>query len=118
MDLREIKALLESSPVALATTMADGRPNIIGVAFVRVVGEAEIVVTDNYMSQTVKDILANNNVCLLVWNSDLKGYKIVGEAVYHTHGPWLTYVKEMPENKGLPAKGAILITVQKIIPSI
>ncbi|MEI6528717.1 MAG: pyridoxamine 5'-phosphate oxidase family protein [bacterium] len=117
MISNDIKTLIESNPVALATVMSDGKPNVIGVAFVKVVGDDEILITDNYMNQTVKDILNNKNVCLLVWNSDLKGYKVVGEASYYSEGQWSDYVKAMKENIGLPAKGAIVVKVAKIIVS-
>ena len=115
MELKNIKNIIENNPVSFSTVMPDGKPNAIGVACVKVVSEAELVVTDNYMNQTPKDILTNKNVCLLVWNSELKGYKIIGQAEYFTNGKWLDYVKKMSENSGLPAKGAILVKIEKII---
>jgi predicted pyridoxine 5'-phosphate oxidase superfamily flavin-nucleotide-binding protein len=117
MDLLEIKNLIEKNPVALATVMEDNKPNVIGVAGVKVVLENRILITDNYMNQTVKDILNNKNVCLEVWDKDLKGYKLIGDAEYFTVGEWKKIIEEMPENKGLPAKGAILVNVSKIIES-
>jgi len=53
----------------------------------------------------------------MVWDSNLCGHKIIGQAEYYTSGPWKDYVERMEENKGLPAKGAILIKVSKIIKS-
>jgi hypothetical protein len=69
------------------------------------------------MNRTKDDIIKNNNVCLVVWDSDFKGYKIIGKAEYFSSGDWIKYVKELKENEGLPAKGAILVKVEKIIPS-
>ena len=118
MNLSEIKNLIENNPVAFATVTGGGNnPNVIGVAFVKVVSDNEILITDNYMNQTKNDILVNKNVCLLVWGTDLKGYKIIGEAEYFIEGKWKEYVEAMKENEGLPAKGAILVTVSKIIVS-
>lgn len=117
MNLSEIKQLLENNPVALATITIGNKPNVIGVAFVKVVSLSEIVITDNYMNQTKKDIIENNNVCLIVWNENMKGYKVVGKAEYFTEGKWKNYVEEMKENEGFLAKGAILVKVEKIIPS-
>ncbi|MDD5251747.1 MAG: pyridoxamine 5'-phosphate oxidase family protein [Patescibacteria group bacterium] len=115
--LKEIQALIESNPVALATVTAENKPNVIGVAFVKVVSENQVLVTDNYMNQTLKDLAGNNNVCLLVWDKELKGCKLIGQAEYHADGEWKKFVEQMEDNKGLPAKGAILISVSKIIPS-
>jgi len=117
MDLQEIKDLIEKNPVAFATVMDNNKPNVIGVAFVKVVSDNQLLVTDNYMNQTIKDVKNNKNVCLIVWDKNMKGYKLVGEAEYHTDGEWKNFVKKLEENKGLPAKGAILIKILNIIPS-
>ncbi len=118
MTLSEIKNIIENNPVSLATVMDSGRPNILGVACVKVVSDTEIVITDNYMNQTLQDILNNKNVCLLVWDEDLKGYKMIGQAEYFSTGNWVDFVKGLSDNAGLPAKGAILVKVEKIIPSV
>jgi len=117
MNLLEIKNIIENNSVALSTIMKDGKPNAIGVAYVKVVSDMEIVITDNFMNQTSEDIQNNNNVCLLAWNNDMKGYKLIGQAEYLSSGKWLDFVKNMPENNGLSAKGAILVKISKIIPS-
>lgn len=101
----------------MATITGDNKLNVIGVAFVKVVSDNQILITDNYMNQTVKDINQNDNVCLIVWDKELVGYKIVGQAQYFTTGTWKEFVEKMEENMGLPVKGAILINVSKIIQS-
>jgi len=118
MDLFKIQKIIEKNPIAFSTVMKNNKPNVIGVAFVKVIDKDQILITDNYMNQTIEDILANNNVCLIVWDKNLKGYKIVGRAKYYTSGKWKKFVEEMKENKGLPAKGAIVVKVSKIIPSV
>jgi len=108
------KTLIESNPVAFATVDLSNKPNVIEVASVKVVSNNQVLVTDNYMEQTKNNIINNDNVCLAVWDKDWNGYKIVGTAEYLTDGKWKTYVEQMPDNKGLPAKGAVLITVSNI----
>ena len=117
MNLSEIKNLVENNPVALATITLENKPNVIGVASVKVVSENQVLITDNYMNQTIKDIENNKNVCLAVWDKNLKGIKLVGEAEYFTNGKWKEFVEQMQENKELPAKGAILVNAFKIIES-
>ena len=112
----EIKELIESEPAALATVMANGKPNVIGVAYIKVVGN-KLLITDNFMTQTIKDIKKNPAVAVIVWNEEMEGYKLVGRAEYFTNGRWVKKVKGLQRNKGLPAKGAILIKVSKIIKS-
>lgn len=80
MNLSEIKNLIEDNPVALSTITENNKPNVIGVIFVKVVSDSELLITDNYMNRTKDDIIKNNNVCLIVWDTDFKGYKIIGTA--------------------------------------
>jgi predicted pyridoxine 5'-phosphate oxidase superfamily flavin-nucleotide-binding protein len=117
VSLKEIKDLIENNAVAIATVTEENSPNVIGVAFVKVINDDSVLITDNYMNQTIKDIIGNKNVCLAVWNKDFKGYKLIGEAEYYTKGEWKDFVGGMKENEGLPAKGAILIKVSKILQS-
>lgn len=111
----KVKKLIESEAVAVATVMENGNPNIIGVACVKVVGKNQILITDNYMNQTVKDIQNNPRVALAVWNKKWEGYKLIGTAEYFDQGKWLDRVRVLPQNKDMPAKGAILVTVNRII---
>lgn len=110
----KIKKTIENNPVVVATTMKNDKPNAVAVAFVKVVDD-KIIITDNYMNQTVKDLKNNNYVCLLTWDKKWQGYKIIGQAEYFISGKWKKFTENMKENKGLPAKGAILVKVKKII---
>lgn len=115
---KEATKIIEENPVAFATvdpSSGTAKPNVIGVAYVKVVDKDKVLITDNYMKQTLENLKQNNNVCLAVWDKDWQGYKLIGTSEYQTEGKWFDYIKRMPENKGLPAKGAILITVSKII---
>ena len=111
----EIKKIIEENPLAFATVDCDGNPNVIGVAYVKVVSNNHILITDNYMKQTKENLEKNNNVCCAVWNKNWKGYKLVGKAEYFAIDKWKKFAEEMPENKGLPAKGAILVTISKLM---
>ena len=115
--LSQYKSLIEENTVVMATVMMDGKPNAICVGSVKVVGDDRLLITDNYMNQTVKDIQGINNVCLIIIDAEQNCRKFVGTAEYFTEGKWKLTVEQMPENKGYSAKGAILVTVSKIIES-
>jgi len=115
MITEEAKKIIEENPVAFATVSSDNKPNVIGVAYVKVVSENQVLITDNYMKQTEENLRHSNNVCLAVWDKNWNGYKLVGIAEYFTEGEWKEFVEKMPENKGLPAKGAILVKISKLI---
>ena len=69
------------------------------------------------MKKTKDDIEKNNNVCLVVWDAEEVGYKLIGTAEYFASGKWKEFVESLPENEEFPAKGAILITISKVIKS-
>jgi len=114
----DLKKLIEENAMAFATVGEDGNPHCIGVAFIKVVSDNQILITNNYMNQTIRNILRNPNVALAVWNKNWQenciGYLLKGKAEYFTSGEWYEKVKQMPENKNEPAKGAILVTITKI----
>jgi hypothetical protein len=109
----KIKKIIEENPVAFATSN-NNIPNVIAIAYIKVVSDNEILITDNYMNGSKENLLKNPNVCLAVWDRDWNGYKIIGTAQYLTNGKWFDHIKELPENKDCPAKGAILVSVTEI----
>ena len=110
----DIKKIIENNPIAFSTIDSTNKPNVIAVAYVKVVSNNQILITDNFMKQTKENLLLNNNVCLAVWDKDWNGYKISGIAEYFINGQWKKYIENMPENKGLPAKGAIMVNISKL----
>ena len=112
----KIQKVVEENPLAFATIRGK-RPYVIGVASCKVIGENKILITDNFMQSTVENIKKNDNIAIVAWNKKWEGYQFLGRAKYYNKGKWLNFVKLMEENKGLPAKGAILVKVSKIIKS-
>lgn len=66
------------------------------------------------MTQTIENIKHNNQVSLVVWNSKWKSCQLTGTAKYFTVGKWKNYIEKMKENEGLPAKGAIIVTLSSL----
>ncbi len=109
----DAKKIIEENPVALATINKEGNPHCIAVAFVKVKDD-KVIITNNYMTNTIKNINRNNNVSLAVWNKDWKGYQINGKAEYFEKGEWHDFVKAIEENKEEACRGAIVVEVNKI----
>lgn len=108
------KKLIEANPISLATIDESNRPHVIAVAYVKVISLNQILITNNFMIQTIKNIKHNNQVSLVVWDSKWKDCQLTGTAKYFTTGKWKNYVKKMKENEGLPAKGALIITLASL----
>ena len=114
---KQIDLLKRKTIVALATSDLNYKPRVIFVE-VNQVKDNLIIITDNEMKITKKNLLENNKVALLAFEEDYSYcLKILGKAKYYKNGKWLNYVKKLKENKGLPAKGAIVVKVEKIIES-
>jgi predicted pyridoxine 5'-phosphate oxidase superfamily flavin-nucleotide-binding protein len=113
----EQKQLIENNAVAVATVDESGNPHCIAVAAVKVISPNQVLITDNFMNQTPKNIQFNTKAAFAVWNKDWQkdcfGYEFIGTAEYFSDGQWLEMVKKLEENINLPAKGAILITIEK-----
>ena len=111
------KRLLESNTMAFGTSDLNGKPNVIAVASVKVVGVNKILITDNLFEKTKKNLLSNNKVSITVWSKDEKyGFQFKGAAEYLTAGKWKNIIDNMEENKGLSHKAAVLVTIKEIYP--
>lgn len=113
---KEIKKLIEGNAIALATVNVDNTPHCIAVGDVKVLNNKTLLVGDNYMNLTVKNIKKNKKVSLVAWDKNWEdncvGYEILGDANYYTEGEWINEVKKI--HQGFPAKGAIVVFVNGI----
>ncbi len=110
----KLKNMSENKGIALVSINEDGVPHLIAVAYAKVVDD-KIIITDNFMKTTNENIKRNPKVLLAVWNDEFEGYRIEGTAEYRNSGDWLDFVKNLKENKEMPAKGAIVVTPIKIV---
>lgn len=113
---KKLKTIIERNNIALATIDKNNKPNVVYVSCVKVFSKNQILITDNYMNKTKKNILDNKSCSLAVTDFKLDcGYQLKGTARYFSSGNWVKQVKALKENKGLPAKGAIVVTIKEII---
>jgi len=114
----ELKNLIENNVLTLTTVDKEMSPHSIAVAYVKVVDKDKVLVSDNYMKETIENLKTANNVSLLIWNENWKkncfSFELRGKAQYFTSGKWRDEVKKIQENRGNPAKGAILVTLTRI----
>ena len=114
-----VKKLLKESMWDLATC-ANGEPNVVPVAFKDVTPDGKLVVGDVFLDTTLKNLTANGGkIAISVYDAkSLEGYQIKGIAQYVTEGEVVKAFKIMVEqmfNGGATAKGALIITPEKII---
>ncbi|MGI5888795.1 MAG: pyridoxamine 5'-phosphate oxidase family protein [Oscillospiraceae bacterium] len=114
-----VKKILAGSMWDLATC-SDGEPNVVPVAFKKVTDDGKLAVGDVFLETTLKNLRADNGkIAISVYDaSSLEGYQIKGTAQYVAQGPLVDEFKKMVEdmfNGAATAKGALLITPEKVI---
>ena len=114
-----VKKLLENSMWDLATC-TNGEPNVVPVAFKFVTGDGKLAVGDVFLETTLNNIKENGGrIAISVYDAkSLEGYQIKGTAEYLTSGEIVDTFKQMVEkmfNGAATAKGALLITPEKVI---
>lgn len=114
-----VKKLLKASMWDLATC-ANGGPNVVPVAFKDVTADGKLVVGDVFLDATLKNLAADGGkIAISIYDAkSLEGYQIKGTAEYVTEGDTFKTFKTMVEqmfNGGATAKGALIITPEKII---
>ena len=111
--------LLKASMWDLATC-SDGEPNVVPVAFKDVTEDGNLVVGDVFLETTLKNIQANDGkIAISAYDAqNLEGYQIKGKAEYVTEGKIVDTFKAIVEkmfNSAATAKGALIITPEKVI---
>lgn len=114
-----VKKLLKANMWDLATC-ANGGPNVVPVAFKDVTSDGKLVVGDVFLDATLKNLAADGGkIAISIYDAkSLEGYQIKGTAEYVTEGDTVKTIKTMVEqmfNGGATAKGALIITPEKII---
>jgi len=114
INLHHFKEIIEGKIVQLATVSKKGKPNCICVEANKVIGNS-ILITDNQMEITFKNLMKNNKVALVIYNPKKNyAYQFKGIAKYFSSGKYFNLVKKLPANKDFSPKGAILIKVKEI----
>ena len=121
MNLIDYKKLIDNKPIHIATVGEDNKPNLSVASDVKVLGENEIIVSANEMSNTQKNIQYNPNVVLTAFDENWSGLRMFGEAKYYTDGEYYDFcLKEFFSNGQVTPfgatkpKGAIVITAKRI----
>ena len=114
-----VKKLLKESMWDLATC-SENEPNVVPVAFKDVTEDGKLVIGDVFLKTTLDNIKANNGkIAVSIYDAkNLEGYQIKGTAEYLTKGEIVDNFKAIVEkvfNGGATAKGALVVTVDKVI---
>ncbi len=120
MISENVKKILDSSMWDLATCSKNGEPNVVPVAFKDFSDDGKLEIGDVFLDTTLKNIAENDGkIAISAYDAKtLEGYQIKGNAEYVSSGKIVDKFKVIVEKvfKGAAtAKGALLVTVEKVI---
>lgn len=114
----EMKRVIgETKVFAVATASKDGEPNVVPIAFGKVLGEEEILLVDNFMKKTMENLKTNPRIAVSVWKAgDSKGYQFKGNVKIETSGRNFEDGVKMVKAKEpkLSPKAAVIVRVKSI----
>jgi len=117
----EMKGVInQAKVVALATATEAGEPNVVPIAYKKVLSETELLLMSIFMRKTEENIKVNPEVAVSAWYTDSsgssKGYQLKGKARIETSGKIFDEGTEMVQDTEpeLIPKGAVIINVDSI----
>ena len=112
----EMMDAIEKDLVFLATASNDGIPNVVPIGFARPIDNGHILIADNYMKKTRKNIEENPNVAIVTKDAQKNPYQFKGTAEIFESGKIFDEVVEWAQNvmTKLNPKAAIVVKVTEI----
>lgn len=116
----EIREVVEKQkPLPIATADKSGKPNVVFVTMWKVLDDETILIVDNFLNKTKKNIEANPNMAIVAYDSESKkSYQVKGTIKVETSGDRYKAAKEMADSKKLPGKSAYVFQVKEIYNAI
>ena len=113
-----VKATLARMKVVpVATASAAGVPNVVPLRFVKAVDDGTIVLADNHMGKSARNLEENPQLALTVWDTEAKlAYQIKGRAEIVKSGKLFdeTAAWVLAAKPGLRTKAAVVVTVRNV----
>jgi hypothetical protein len=113
-------AINQAKVVALATTNKAGEPNVVPIAYKKVLSNDELLLMNIFMRKTAENIKVNSRVAVSAWYTDSsgisKGYQFKGKARIETSGKVFDKGTKMVQatEPELISRSAVIINVDSI----
>ena len=113
---KEMIDAVEKDLVFLATSSKEGIPNVVPIGFARPIDGETILIADNYMNKTRKNLEENPNISLVTKDATKCPYQFKGKIEIFESGKYFDIVTEWGQNAmtKLTPKAAILMNVEEI----
>ncbi len=106
--------ILEGKIIFLATADKFGASNIIAAEVNKITDDGRIIITNNQMVKTIKNITATKKAAILFTDNKEIWWRIFVAADYDTNGKWFQLVKNLETNKKWKPKGALVLKIKRV----
>jgi predicted pyridoxine 5'-phosphate oxidase superfamily flavin-nucleotide-binding protein len=117
---QRVKEIFEKQEtVVLATATKDGVPNVVPVSAKKIINDETILISDQFLNKTLKNLHANPHAAITVWDK-LEGYQLKGTVTVETSGvrfeETAQWIDDLGKKLNLPikSKGAIIVKLTEI----
>ena len=116
MTKEMMDAIEKDNLVFLATATADGTPNVVPIGFARPIDSETIMIVDNFMNKTHKNLEDNPKASLVVRDASACPYQFKGSAEIVESGKYFDQAVDWATSvmSQLAPKAAILLKVEEI----
>ena len=117
-DVKE--TLQKQKPIAIATASRNGAPNVVYIAFLKILDDENIMIGDNYFNKTAANLAENPRIAIICYDKEAKrSFQIKGSVKVHTSGPYFEEMKRWVADVSpkYPAKAAVMVKVEEIFNS-
>lgn len=115
MSSEVLELFTNVKPIAMATCSSENVPNVAYIASHVVLSDTEIVVVDNYLKKTRKNIEETGKASLLVYDEQTrKSYQLLCSAVIKESGELFDKYTKIHRERGRPGKAIVLLHVKAI----
>ncbi|VUT24704.1 MAG: Pyridoxamine 5'-phosphate oxidase [Candidatus Methanolliviera sp. GoM_oil] len=120
----EIKEMLEKQAIEKKvpiSTCSDDVPNVIYVGFIKMHGDEEVLIGDNFLNKTRKNLEKNPRLAFVLYDLEKKkSYQLKGSVKIYEEGEIYEETKAWIKKKSekYPAKAAVLVKIEEIYDSM
>jgi len=106
-------AISKQEVFPVATTGKDSIPNVVYIAYLKVIDDQTVLIADNYLNKTRDNILSNSKIAFVVNDEEKGSFQIKGTAERLTEGKMFDEVQKWVPDK-LPKVAAVVMHIEEI----
>jgi len=107
------KAISKQEIFPVATSNQDQIPNVVYIAYLKVIDDQTVLIADNYLNKTRDNILSNGKIAFAVRDEEKGSFQIKGTAERLTEGDMFDEVQKWVPDK-LPRVAAVIMHIEEI----